>query len=472
MTKNGAEKIMNHVEKRQLILHGNMKRVILTLALPVMLNNFIQTLYNLTDTFFVGQIGGNEVAGVQFVWPLIFLVLSFGIGMSVATSSLIAQHIGAGSLEKAKRTAGQAILFLFFLSIVLGGIGAALAGSIVRWMGATGSLYENGATYLRIMFLGMPTTFMINTFNAVKQGQGDTVSPMILGGVSVVFNIILDPIFIFVLGYGIAGAAYATVIAKGVFAAIGIASVFSPKQSMKIDLADLKPDLEYLEPIVKVGLPSSLGQATTALGFTILNVFLVAFGDVTLTAFAVGNRVSSLIMMPAMGIGSALATVVGQNLGADDIGRARSAVRNSLGLSIGILLIGGSIMFPFSERIVEAFIKDPETVQSGTEYLRMIILGIPLMGIFQILIGTFQGSGHTLSAMVIMMGRLWGIRIPVVMYMSRTPGFSPSYIWYAMIFSNLVICLIGTAIYATGRWQHKVVEESAVEDEIISEPIG
>jgi Na+-driven multidrug efflux pump len=97
---------------------------------------------------------------------------------------------------------------------------------------------------------------------------------------------------------------------------------------------------------------------------------------------------------------------------------------------------------------------------------------MPLMGIFQILIGTFQGSGHTLSAMVIMMGRLWGIRIPVVMYMSRTSGFSPSYIWYAMIFSNLVICLIGTAIYATGRWQHKVVEESAVEDEIISEPIG
>ena len=450
---------MDFLQKRELILNGKMNKVILTLALPVMLNNFIHTVYNLTDTFFVSKIPGNAVAGVQFVWPLIFLITSFGIGMTIATSSIIAQYIGAHQQDRARKTAGQAISFLFLLSLILGILGFLAAPTIIRWMGGTGDLYDNAYAYLSVMFLGIPTTFMMNAYNAIKQGQGDTISPLIIGALSVGANIILDPIFIFVLDLGVFGAALATVIATGVFAFYGILTTFSEKQSLKIELSDLKFNREILSKIVSIGLPSSTGQATTAFGFTILNVFLVSFGEVTLTAFAIGNRISSLIMMPSMGIGSSLATVVGQNLGADNVKRAKEAVKSSTVLSTVFLVVGGLIMLPFSKQIVMAFSSDPNVISSGTEYLNMIIYSIPLMGFFQVLVGVFQGSGHTVYAMIIMMGRLWGLRIPMVFILSKLDGFGPSSIWYAMIVSNLIICLVGLGIYSTGKWQTKVIKQ-------------
>ncbi|HAS72801.1 MAG TPA: MATE family efflux transporter [Clostridiales bacterium UBA8960] len=460
---------MDYLQKRELILNGKMNKVILTLALPVMLNNFIHTIYNLTDTFFVSKIPGNAVAGVQFVWPLIFLITSFGIGMTIATSSIIAQYIGAHQYERARKTAGQAISFLFVLSLLLGVFGYSIAPAVIRAMGATGTLYDNAYAYLSIMFLGMPATFMMNAYNAIKQGQGDTISPLIIGALSVGANIILDPIFIFVLGLGVHGAALATVLSTGAFALYGILTTFSKKQSLKIEFKDMVFDKEILSKIVSIGLPMSTGQATTAFGFTILNVFLVSFGEITLTAFAIGNRISSLIMMPAMGIGSSLATVVGQNLGADNIPRAKEAVKSSTKLSTVFLVLGGLIMLPFSRQIVSAFSSDPETIKSGTAYLNMIIYSIPLMGFFQVLVGVFQGSGHTISAMILMMGRLWGLRIPMVYVLSRMDGFGPSSIWYAMIVSNLIICLVGLGIYATGKWQTKVIKQKkTVLDEAVA----
>lgn len=457
---------MDFIQKRELILNGNMRKVILTLSLPIMLNNFIRTIYNLTDTFFVSKIPGNAVAGVQFIWPLIFLITSFGIGMTVATSSIIAQYIGAQMQEKARKTAGQSISFLFVLSLVLGLIGYLGAPTIIRAMGGTGELYDNAYAYLSIMFLGMPTTFLLNAYNAIKQGQGDTMSPLIIGALSIGTNIILDPILMFGLDMGIQGAAIATVISTGVFAVYGIITTFDEKQSLKLELSDLKFNKEILMKIVNIGLPSSTGQAMTAFGFTILNVFLVSFGEVTLTAFAIGNRISSLIMMPAMGIGNALATIVGQNLGADNVSRAKLAVRNSTIMSTIFLVVGGLIMLPFVQQIVKAFSTDPEVIKNGTEYLTMIIYGIPLMGFFQILVGTFQGSGHTISAMILMMGRLWVLRIPMVYMLSRLEGFGPSSIWMAMIASNLITCLIGLGIYLTGRWQSKIIKQkkSVLED--------
>ena len=150
---------MDFLQKRELILNGKMSKVIMVLSLPIMLNNFIHTIYNLTDTFFVSKIPGNAVAGVQFVWPLIFLISSFGMGMAVATSSIIAQYIGAHQQEKARQTAGQSISFLFVLSLLLGVIGFVTAPTIIRWMGGTGELYKNAYAYLSIMFWGCRRPF-------------------------------------------------------------------------------------------------------------------------------------------------------------------------------------------------------------------------------------------------------------------------------------------------------------------------
>jgi putative MATE family efflux protein len=452
---------MDFRQKRELILKGPMTRVILTLSLPMMINNFIQTIYNLTDTYFVSRIGGNEVAAIQFTWPMMFFMMSFGIGFSMAATSLMSQYIGAHDDEKAQRVGGQILLISLVFSTVVGIAGGLLSRPILSLMGIDGDLLANADAYLSVMFYGMPGMFMIFAYNGIRNGQGDTLRPMILSAFSVGLNILLDPIFIFTLGMGVRGAAIATVISRVLFGALAVTKLFF-NRDLRISLEDLVPDPAVIRKITGIGLPSSVGQSTAALGFAVLNVFIVSFGESTLTAFAIGNRISSLVLMPAMGIGSALASIVGQNLGADQVERSRASVKKSAQLTTLFLAIGGSVLLFFARDIVDLFANTPEQAEQSFTYMRLIVISLPLMGFFQIFIGVFQGSGHTMYALAMMMGRLWALRIPMILLFKTYTDFGPNGVWYAMVLSNLLTVLFGLAIYLTGRWEHKVIKKSEV----------
>lgn len=451
---------MDYTEKRNLILNGDMKKVIITLALPIMMTNLIQTVYNITDTFFVSKLGSTEVAGVQLVWSLIFMMMSFGMGIQLAGSALISQYIGQGEEESAKKVGGQIIVFLAGVAIIVALIGYSFADEIVSLLGATGSLYDNGYIFLKIMASGIPTIYAMFIYNSIKQGQGDTFTPMIVSILSVICNIILDPIFIFTMDLGVAGAAYATVISRGIFGVIAVVTLFHPRESLMIHLEHLRPNKEILKKIAVIGIPTGLGQATAAFGFTILNVIIISYGEIILTSFAIGNKITSIIMMPAMGVGSALASVVGQNLGADNVKRARHAVVTSIKLCTIILVIGAAIIIPLSESIIRVFTSDPEIISNASYYIKVILYSVPLMGIFQIWNGTFQGSGHTMLSMAITMGRLWGIRLPVLMLFVKFSSFGPEIVWYVMVGSNAIICIIGYFIFRSGLWEEKIVKKS------------
>ncbi|BEP28433.1 MATE family efflux transporter [Helicovermis profundi] len=444
--------------KRDLILNGNINRMILILALPVMANNLIQTIYNLTDTYFVSKLGTTQIASIQFIWPVIFFMISIGMGVSIAGTSLISQYIGANELENAKKVTGQVISFSFLISIFLGVVGFFLTSPLLKFMGAKGEFLLYSTSFLKIIFIGSPTMFAMFSYNAIRSGLGDTVKPMIIGLLSVILNIILDPVLIFYFHMGVKGAAIATVISRAIFGLYAILTLFNQNNDFYISYKHLLIDKSLLSKIIKIGIPSSIGQSTTAVGFMVLNIFIVSFGEATLTAFAIGNRINSLILMPAMGIGSALATIVGQNLGADNPKRAKKAVFSSTVITTAFLVLGGMILIYFASPIVKLFSSDPSVISQGTYYLILVTLSIPLMGFFQILIGTFQGSGHTLSAMIMMMGRLWALRIPMIIIFKNYTNLGTNSVWYAMILSNLIICIVGYIIYKTGKWQRKKIK--------------
>jgi len=444
---------MEYINKRDFILNGNMSKVILKLSVPVMLNNLVQTIYNLTDTFFVSKLGTSQLAAMQFTWPLIFLITSLAGGLGIAATALISQYIGEDKPREAKRVAGQSLSFTFMIAILFGSIGFLLTTFILKWMGGKGDLLLYSKAYLEIMFLGMPTVFLFFAFSAIKQGQGDMITPMRLSAMSVVLNLILDPIFIFTLGMGIRGAAIATVISRGFFIFYALWILFYSKSGISLNLKDLILDKITTQRILKIGLPSMFGQSMTSVGFAVMNGFIVTYGDSILSAFALGNRISGLAFMPAMGIGSALTTVVGQNLGANDINRVKSAFWTSLKMSIGFLVIGASIILLFSSQILGWFTKDPVVFGQGLLYMRVILFTVPLMGIYFSFIGLFQGTGHTKQAMVIMMGRLWILRIPLIIIFKHFTNWGASGIWIAMVISNVVICIVGFLMYLTGRWQ-------------------
>ncbi len=448
---------MSYSSKRELILEGKMKKVILTLALPIMFNNFIQTLYNLVDAFWVSKLGAIEFAATAFVWPVLFLIISLGVGMNVAGTALISQHIGANDKKNANVVAGQLFTISIIITLVFSAIGFFTTDKIVYLMGARGQLLNFSTQYLRIMFLDVPVLFVGFVFAAIRQGQGDTITPMIINVCSVVLNMILDPIFIFTLGMGIRGAAIATVLSKLIFAIYIIYFLLTKKEGVHIIPKYLRLKREILYKIIRVGLPASLGQAGAALGFIVLNSFVVSFGDYTLAAFGIGNRINSLVMMPAMGIGSALATVVGQNLGADKPDRAKQAFKTSVLMSITYMSIGGVILIFFAENVIGIFAKEREVIEQGTYYMRLIAASLPLMGIFQSLLGAFQGSGHTMYMMYLNMGRLWIIRIPMIILFKNYTLLGSKSVWFAMIISNFIICGVGLILYIKGNWQRKIV---------------
>lgn len=231
---------MNYADKRQLILNGSMPRVIMLLAGPIMLNNLIQTLYNLADTFWVGRLGTNELAAMGLVFPFIFLIISLGMGMNVAGTAMISQYTGNDDAESARLVAGQIFTFALIISVVLGILGFFAAPLMVGFIKADAVVLELSAQYLSIMFLDMPVVFLFFVYNAIKQGQGDTFTPMVLNVCGVVLNIILDPIFIFNFGLGIRGAAIATIISRAIFAFYAIYTLFAHRRGVYLTKKNLK----------------------------------------------------------------------------------------------------------------------------------------------------------------------------------------------------------------------------------------
>lgn len=455
--------------KKEMMLKAPMVKVVLMMALPVMMSNLMQTLYNLADTYWVGQyemingLQGEMLSAIVLIFPAIGMLLALGTGISTACISLISQYIGAGNDDHSKRVASQALTFSFISSIILGIIGAVFTPQIVTALGAPDSVFKYAVTYLRLMMFGLPTVFLFFTFNAIKQAQGDTFSPMLFSILSVVLNIILDPILMIVFDMGIAGAAIATIFSRGIFIVFAVGSLFKEsKRHMKLDFIDLKLDKTIISHIFKIGFPASISSMMSSFGFGVLNNFVIGFGVPTLTAFGIGNRITGLILMPAMGIGSALGAIVGTNLGADNIKRAKQGVKVSFLLSSGILIAGGAIIFTFAEQIILQFNNVPEVVTQATIYLKLIIATIPLMAAFSTLNGTFIGSGHTKLSLFISAGRLWLLRIPMIYIFKNYTNLGTYSVWYAMILSNLIICLIGYGIYKTGIWERKIVKEPKV----------
>lgn len=454
---------MNYENKRQLILSGPISKVIMLLAGPIMFNNLIQTLYNLADTFWVGRLGTDELAAMGLIFPFIFLIISLGMGMNVAGTAMISQYTGTDDMKSARTIGGQIFSFALLLSIALGIIGFFAAPYMVGFIKGDPVVLDLSAQYLSIMFLDMPVVFLFFVYNAIKQGQGDTFTPMVLNVCGVILNIILDPIFIFTFGLGIRGAAIATIISRAIFAFYAIYTLFAHKRGVYLTRKNLRLQKDLLLNIIKIGLPATIGQSGSALGFIVLNAYVISYGSATLAAFTVGNRINSLVLMPAMGIGSAMATIVGQNLGADQKDRAKLAFKTSIYLSTIFMVVGGMMLFTASSWVVGVFVKDdPVVLTQGIQYLKLICIGLPLMGVFQILIGTFQGSGHTGYSMAMEMGRLWFLRIPMIVLFRYYTNWGPNSVWYAMLLSNLFICIIGMTIYWRGNWQEKVIHEKAM----------
>lgn len=452
---------MDMKERKNLILEGSIYKVIITLAAPIMLSNLIQTLYSLVDGIWVSKLGSVQFAATSFVWPVMFLFISIGIGLYIAGTAILSQFIGASKYDKASEYATQLIAVSVACAICFSILGYFISPAIIKLMGAKGDLAYYSEIFLRITFLDMPFTFLFFSFNAIMSSQGNTLTPTILSSISVIINAVLDPILIFDFHMGIAGAPVATLISKALLACAGLYILKKSSSKIRPSFRKFRFNKEILSKIFKVALPSAVGTSGSAIGFIVLNGFIVSYGTATLAAFGMVNRITSLIMQPAMGVGAALTAIVGQNLGSDKLGRVKESFIKALILTISFSVVGCIILIWQDKPIINFFMQskdDHEVIAQGITYLKYISFSMPLMGIFSVFQGIFQGSGHTKYSMNMEIGRLWFVRLPMIVLFKYFTSIGSSGIWFSMSFSNLIICIYGYYIYRKGGWQTTIIK--------------
>jgi len=448
---------------------GGIGKPLFFLAMPIVVTNLFQTAYNLADTFWLGQYSTDALAAISFAFPMVFLLISFGMGISVAGSVLVAQFTGAEEGAEAEYAASQTVTFALLVSVALGAVGYVAIEQFLDLMGASADVLPLATDYMEVISLGLVFMFGFFVFIALMRGYGDTITPMLVMFGSVVLNIVIDPFLIF--GWwvfpemGIQGAAVATVFSRGLALIVGLAIMFRGVRGVQINLRDMAPDLTYLRRLVRIGLPASVEGMGRALSMNLLLFIVALFPDPVVAAYGIGTRVFSVIFLPAIAVARGVETMTGQNIGAGKPDRAAEAAGLAAKTLFGVLSVAGVLVFLAPEPIVSVFVGADQAnadrvVEVGTQFLRYVALTFGFIGIMRAYTGSFRGAGKTLTAAAISVLTLGLIRFPVAWFGAEAVGESG--IWIAFAVSNVVGATIAYAWYQRGTWRDADLTEPDV----------
>ena len=483
------------------ITEGSLLRPLFRLAWPIVVIQLLQVTYNIADTLYLGRLSAEAVGAISLAFPLIFLLIAVAGGFTTAGAILVAQYTGADGDGSAGLVAGQTIFTVSVLSVFIGIGGYFYTRPALELLPSdadtAATVIPLAADYMEVIFAGIPLMFGFFVFSALMRGYGDTRTPMAVMFVSVLLNVLLDPFFIFgfdgnplfewlaavpgvaaldpvaleatllsatgVTGVGIQGAALATILSRGVATAIGIWVLFGTGYGPDVTLGHLAPDLDFIRDIFRLGLPSSVEQTTSALAMITLTAMIVTFSPPVVAAYGLGNRLISLVFLPAMGLGRAIDTMVGQNLGANRADRAGRAVKFAAGTGAGVMFLVAVVAVTFTEPIVGAFLGDvpdaPATISYAVEYVRIRSVEFAFIGVSQVILGAFRGAGNTKTAMVISILTLWVGRVASVAYLVFVAGWGETGVWVGMALGNVLGAAIGVAWFSRGTWTDRYIDD-------------
>ncbi|MFU2157533.1 MATE family efflux transporter [Caldisericum sp. AR60] len=463
---------------REEILTGNPIRIMFQLGLPIMITQILFTFYNMADTFWLGHLppteSGSAVAGLQVAFPIIWFLISFTLGFGFAGIALVSQYTGANDQKNANRAASQVLAFLTLAGIVVSVIGFFIMPAVARFITNARNVSDTAIKYMRVYVIGVPFLFISAAFQNILSAKGDNVTPMEVSLITNTLNIILDPFLIF--GWWIfprltvVGAAIATVFTEAIAAIIAIYFLLKGTKGVKISLSDLKIDLQWFSRIFKIGFPAAVGNSGTSLGFVVLTALIgrLPNAEIALSAYGIGDRAIHIIFVVVEGIGAAIVTMIGQNLGAGLIDRAEEIAKAGIKLEFVITLIESALIFAIRNAIFIIFIPgNIAVIQEGSKFLTIFILGLPFFGLFSAISGVFRGSGHNVEPMVGDLLRLWGLRLPLSYILSRY--FGSTGIWWGMTLSNVIAALVLYVFFTFGKWKVPIIkpEELTVEESLI-----
>jgi putative MATE family efflux protein len=439
----------------------SLDRAIILLAVPMVLEMAMESLFGIVDIFFVAHLGADATATVGITEGMLVIVMAFAVGLSMGATAVVARRTGEHDKEGAAQAAVQAILLGLLIAVLTFSFCLPFAPKLLGLMGAGPEILHVGSTYARIMMSASGLILMLFLINGVFRGAGDAAVAMRVLWVANVINICLDPCLILGLGpfprLGVTGAAVSTTIGRGVGFLFQLYLLWKGTDRMKIARRHLRVYFAVMRNIIKIA-GNGVLQFLIATASWVLMVRLVqSFGSAATAGYTVAIRIVIFSILPSWGLSTAAATLVGQNLGAKQPERAEQSVWRA-GFFNMIFLGGLSLIFlAFAPQLVGIFSHDPVVVRYGANCLRIISLCYGLYAYGLIVVQAFNGAGDTFTPSMINLFCYWVVQLPLAFLLGRRMGLGPNGIYFAVLVTETLLALISIYVFRLGRWKRTVV---------------
>lgn len=434
---------------------GSIRTAILLLAVPMVLELSLESVFALVDMFFVGKLGKNAITTVGLTESVITIVYSIAIGLSTAATAIVSRRIGEKNPAAASNAAVQVIIVSLICTFIISTFGFYFASDVLRWMGASDEVVKEGTIFTRIMFAGSFVIIQLFLINGIFRGAGNASIAMKSLWISSGLNIILCPLLIYTFGLGLKGAAIATTLGRGAGVAYQCYHLWKGNEQLQIRHVSFKPDWKVIRSIITIALPATIQFVIASASWIYLAKLVAETGGTSASAgYQIAIRNVVFFILPAWGMSNAAATLVGQNLGAGQPDRAIRSVMLTTFYNV-IFMTFVTILFVFlPSPIIRFFSTDELVIKFGVQALRTIGYGYIFYGIGMVIMQALNGAGDTKTPTIINFVCFWMIQIPLAYLASNYFKLGPTGAFMAIPIAESLIAIVAFVVFRNGKWKN------------------
>jgi putative MATE family efflux protein len=440
---------------------GSLNRAILLLAIPMVLEMVLESLFAVVDVFWVGRVSANAVATVGLTESLLLLVFAIGMGLSLSTTAMVARRTGEQDHEGAAVAAVQAIFIGLAFSVAIGVPCLYFAPDLLRLMGASPEIVSTGSGYARIALGGSGVVVLLFLNNAIFRGAGDAAIAMRLLWLSNIINLVLDPCLIFGWGpfprLGVTGAALATFTGRGIGVLYQFYRLLAGTERIRVLRRQIRVNLEVLVRLFKVSLSGIFQFAIAQTSWIGLVRIVSFFGASAVAGYTIAIRIVIFVILPSWGLSNAAATLVGQNLGAKQPQRAETSVWRTGFYNMIFLGAVGVVFVIFAEPVVHIFSRDPDVVPLAVSCLRIVSCGNIGYAYAMVMLQAFNGAGDTVTPTIVNFFGFWMLEIPLAYWLAIHQGMRSNGVYWSIVIAEGSIAVASIILFKHGRWKQRMI---------------
>lgn len=436
---------------------GAIGRSIFLLAIPMVLEMIMESLFALSDVFFVARLGASAVATVGLTESMMIVVYTIAMGLAIAGTAVVARRVGERDAGGAARAAVQMITLGLIASVVIGVVGALAAPALLRAMGATNDVLTTGTMFTRVLLGGSGTAFLLFVINAAFRGAGDAAVSMRVLWLANAINIVLGPLLIFGVGpfpeLGVTGAAIATTVGRGIGVCYALWRLTRGSGHLRVTREHVVFEWDTMRSMLRLSVNATFQVLVGSLSWMVLIRLMASFGSAAMAGYTIAVRMIMFAMLPAWGLGNAAATMVGQALGARNPDRANAAVWTAARYNVAFLGLMGAIFVIFARPIVAGFTSDPTVTEVAVYGLRVMAAGFPFFAFGMVLTQAFNGAGDTRTPTTINIGVFWAFELPLAWLLTTQTNIGSHAVFVSVLAAYTLLAAVSAVMFRKGAWR-------------------